>query len=172
MAKKDFAKQLVVSMEELDQEMSELARDNRLHMDDDRDEIIQRYIEDLVDNADWKDHGEQDFDPADMEMEEELDRMRELAGIETDESLMADPEFKYNKNMPKSQNFANWKKMNDDEYRRSNEPYPDEKDQRAEFERQYGPIGDEKVSSSPDKQSASAFRKLMKAGQPRSVIDK
>ena len=167
-----LCKAIGCSMEELDQEMSELARDNRLHMDDDRDEIIQRYIEDLVDNADWKDHGEQDFDPADMEMEEELDRMRELAGIETDESLMADPEFKYNKNMPKSQNFANWKKMNDDEYRRSNEPYPDEKDQRAEFERQYGPIGDEKVSSSPDKQSASAFRKLMKAGQPRSVIDK
>ena len=56
-------------------------------MDDDRDEIIHGDIEDLVDNADWKDHGEQDFDP-DMEMEEELDRMRELAGIETDESWL------------------------------------------------------------------------------------
>ena len=57
-------------MEELDQEMSEYARDHNLHMDDDRDEVIHGYIEDLVDNADWKDHGEQDFDPADMEMEE------------------------------------------------------------------------------------------------------
>ena len=69
-------------MEELDQEMGEYARDHSLHMDDDRDEIIHGYIEQLVDNADWKDHGEQDFDPADMEMGEELDRMRELAGIE------------------------------------------------------------------------------------------
>lgn len=166
-----LCKAIGCSSKELDDEMSEYARDHNLHMDDDRDEIIHGYIEQLVDNADWKDHGEQDFDPADMEMEEDLDRMRELAGIETDESLMADPQFKYNKNMPKSQNFANWKKMNDDEYRRSNEPYPDEKDQRAEFERQYGPIADEKVSSGKDKQSASAFRKLMKAGQPRSVID-
>ena len=168
-----LCKAIGCSSKELDDEMSEYARDHNLHMDDDRDEIIHGYIEQLVDNADWKDHGEQDFDPADMEMEEELDRMRELAGIETDESLMADPEFKYNKKMPYSQNFAIWKKLNDDEYRRSNEPYPDEKDQRAEFERQYGPDPDkdEKVSSIPDEQSAEEFRKLIKAGEPRGVID-
>ncbi len=65
-----LAKELTLSMEELDQEMTEYAMDHRLHMDDDRDEVIHGYIEDLVDNADWKDHGEQDFDPADMEMEE------------------------------------------------------------------------------------------------------
>lgn len=63
--------------EELDQEMTEYAMDHNLHMDDDRDEIIHGYIEQLVDNADWKDHGEMDHD-----MAEELDRMRELAGIE------------------------------------------------------------------------------------------
>ena len=72
-------------------------------MDDDRDEIIQRYIEHLVDNADWKDHGEQDFDPADMEMGEELDRMRELAGIE-EQSADTDVD---NKAMG---TFTKWKK--------------------------------------------------------------
>ena len=76
-----LCKAIGCSMEELDQEMSELARDNRLHMDDDRDEIIQRYIKDLVDNADWKDHGEQDFDPADAEMEEALNQLRKLSGL-------------------------------------------------------------------------------------------
>ena len=64
-----LAKELTLSMEELDQEMSEYARDHNLHMDDDRDEVIHGYIEDLVDNADWKDHGEMDYDE-DMEMEE------------------------------------------------------------------------------------------------------
>ena len=64
-----LAKACHMSLEELDQEMTEFAMDHSLHMDDDRDEVIQRYIEDLVDNADWKDHGEQDFDPADAEME-------------------------------------------------------------------------------------------------------
>ena len=65
-----LAKELTLSMKELDDEMSEWARDHNLHMDDDRDEIIHGYIEDLVDNADWKDHGGMDYDPADMEMEE------------------------------------------------------------------------------------------------------
>ena len=60
-----LCKAIGCSMEELDQEMSEFARDHNLHMDDDRDEIIHGYIEQLVDDADWKDHGEQD-----MEMEE------------------------------------------------------------------------------------------------------
>jgi hypothetical protein len=61
------------SMEELDQEMGEISRDLNLHMDDDRDEIIQRYIETLVDNADWKDHGEpaEALDLSDMYSEEE-----------------------------------------------------------------------------------------------------
>ena len=78
----ELCKAIGCSMKELDQEMTEFAMDHSLHMDDDRDEIIHGYIEQLVDNADWKDHGEQDFDRADMEMGEELDRMRELAGIE------------------------------------------------------------------------------------------
>ena len=74
-----YAKACGLSMEELDDEMSEIGRDLNLHMDDDRDEIIQRHAEDTVDNADWKDHGEMDYD---RDMEEDLDRMRELAGIE------------------------------------------------------------------------------------------
>ena len=64
-----LAKELSMSIEELDNELSEFGIEHNLHADDDRDEIIQRYIEDTVDNADWKDHGEQDFDPADAEME-------------------------------------------------------------------------------------------------------
>jgi hypothetical protein len=53
--------------------MGEISRDLNLHMDDDRDEIIQRYIETLVDNADWKDHGEpaEALDLSDMYSEEE-----------------------------------------------------------------------------------------------------
>ena len=43
--------------------------------DEDRDEIIQRYIEDTVNNADYKDHGEMDYDMADME------EMKKLAGL-------------------------------------------------------------------------------------------
>jgi hypothetical protein len=74
-----YAKACGLSMEELDLEMSEIARDKGLHMDDDRDEIIQLHAEETVDNADWKDHGEMDYD---RDMEEDLDRMRELAGIE------------------------------------------------------------------------------------------
>ena len=76
-----YAEACGLSIEELDQQLGEISRDLNLHMDDDRDEIIQRHAEDTVDSADWKDHGEQDVEPADMEMEEELDRMRELAGL-------------------------------------------------------------------------------------------
>ena len=46
-------------------------------MDDDRDEIVQRYIEDTVDNADYKDRGEYEG-----EAMEDLDRLRQLAGME------------------------------------------------------------------------------------------
>ncbi len=85
-----YAQACGLSMEELDQEMSEIGRDLNLHMDDDRDEILQRHAEDTVDNADWKDHGEYDHEP---EMEEALDgtvdkaieeamfELRKLAGI-------------------------------------------------------------------------------------------
>jgi hypothetical protein len=69
-----YANACGLSMEELDDEMSEISRDLNLHMDDDRDEIIQRHAEDTVDNADWKDHG----DPA---VDEDLQKMRELAGL-------------------------------------------------------------------------------------------
>ena len=54
----DLAEVLGLSIEELDQEMTEFAMDHNLHMDDDRDEIIQGVIEDTVENADYKDHGE------------------------------------------------------------------------------------------------------------------
>jgi hypothetical protein len=58
----DLAEVLGMSMEELDQEMSEYARDHNLHMDDDRDEVAQGYIEDVVHNADFKDYGSAMYD--------------------------------------------------------------------------------------------------------------
>jgi len=54
----ELAKVMGLSIEELDQEMTEFAMDHNLHMDDDRDEVIHGYIAQVVDNADYKDHGE------------------------------------------------------------------------------------------------------------------
>jgi len=54
----DLAEVLGMSLEQLDQEMTEFAMDHNLHMDDDRDEVVQGYIEDVVNSADYKDHGE------------------------------------------------------------------------------------------------------------------
>ena len=83
-----YAKACGLSMEELDDEMSEISRDLNLHMDDDRDEILQRHAEDTVDNADWKDHGEYDHDmdeaidgTVDKAIEEAMYELRKLAGI-------------------------------------------------------------------------------------------
>ena len=71
----DLAEVLGMSMEDLDTELTDLSLEMGKHMDDDRDEIIQRYIEDTVNNADYKDHGEMDYDMADME------EMKKLAGL-------------------------------------------------------------------------------------------
>ena len=78
----DLAEVLGMSLEELDDEMSEYARDHNLHMDDDRDEVAQGYIEDVVHNADYKDHGEYDFDPEDAEMMDSIEELKKLAGLE------------------------------------------------------------------------------------------
>lgn len=53
-----LCKEAGCTLEELDMEISEICREKGLHPDDDRDECIQLYIEELVDNADYKDHGE------------------------------------------------------------------------------------------------------------------
>ena len=58
----DLAEVLGMSMEELDGELTDISLETGLHMDDDRDDIVQKYIEDTVQNADYKDHGEMDFD--------------------------------------------------------------------------------------------------------------
>ena len=47
-----LAKEIGLSPQELDREMSEYGMEHGLHMDDDRDDIIQGYIEELVDNMD------------------------------------------------------------------------------------------------------------------------
>ena len=82
-------------MEDLDDEINEIGREKGLHADDDRDEIIQIYVEELVDNADWKDHGEMDVDPEDLDVEEAItdtsskaldsamDELRKLAGLDS-----------------------------------------------------------------------------------------
>ena len=77
-----YAKAVGLSMEDLDDEMSDIAREKGLHMDDDRDEILQMHAEETVDNADWKDHGEMDYDPQDMDMGEDIQKLKKLAGIE------------------------------------------------------------------------------------------
>jgi len=73
----DLAEVLGLSMQELDQEMTEYAMDHNLHMDDDRDEVVHGYIEQVVDNADWKDHGEPD-----QELTDDLNRLRKLSGLD------------------------------------------------------------------------------------------
>jgi hypothetical protein len=51
-----LAQHLGMSDRELDQEMSEYAMDHNLHMDDDRDTVIQGYIEQLIDNREVEQH--------------------------------------------------------------------------------------------------------------------
>ena len=81
-SEEDLAEVLGLSMQELDQEMTEFAMDHNLHMDDDRDEVVQGYIEQVVDNADYKDHGEpakeESFDPR-MEPSREEEAMNHVA---------------------------------------------------------------------------------------------
>jgi hypothetical protein len=71
-----LAEYLGMSDSELDQEMTEYAMDHRLHMDDDRDEVIQGYIEQLIDNADHKDMGAQM-----AQYESQLVQLKKLSGI-------------------------------------------------------------------------------------------
>jgi len=73
----DLAEVMGMSMEELDDELTDHAMEKGLHMDDDRDEVVQGYIEDVVNSADYKDHGEYEGEPM-----EDLNRLRELAGME------------------------------------------------------------------------------------------
>ena len=74
----DLAEVLGLSMQELDQEMTEFAMDHNLHMDDDRDEVVQGYIEQVVDNADYKDHGEPAMAQEHIDALEELKKMAGL----------------------------------------------------------------------------------------------
>ena len=69
----DLAEVLGMSLEELDMEMSEYARDHNLHMDDDRDDVVQGYIEELIHNRDVKDYG--------AAMTDDVDEIKRLAGI-------------------------------------------------------------------------------------------
>ena len=65
-------------MQELDQEMTEFAMDHNLHMDDDRDEVAHGYIEQVCDNADYKDHSEPEMAQEHIDALEELKKMAGL----------------------------------------------------------------------------------------------
>ena len=91
----ELCKEIGCTMEELSDEIEEICREKGLHPDDDRDECIQIHVEELVDNADWKDHGEMDYDPEDLDVEEAvidtsskaldsaMDELRKLAGLDS-----------------------------------------------------------------------------------------
>ncbi len=74
----DLAEVLGLSMQELDQEMTEFAMDHNLHMDDDRDEVAHGYIEQVCDNADYKDHSEPEMAQEHIDALEELKKMAGL----------------------------------------------------------------------------------------------
>ena len=95
-SEEDLAEVMGMSMQELDMEMSEYARDHNLHMDDDRDAIVQGYIEDTVHNSDFKDHGEYESVEED---EVEVDELAMPCGAEVEpEQLEGSVEFKQHKN--------------------------------------------------------------------------
>jgi len=91
----ELCKAIGCTMEELSFEIEEICREKGLHTDDDRDECIQMHVEELVDNADWKDHGGMDYDPEDLDVEEAvidtsskaldsaMDELRKLAGLDS-----------------------------------------------------------------------------------------
>ena len=97
----ELAKELKISIEELNHEIDEYGREHGLHSDDDRDEILNGYIEDLVHNADYKDHGE----PA---VDEDLQRMRHLAGLDEAGTMMKNGCTVYSDGSPLS--FSDWRK--------------------------------------------------------------
>ena len=76
-----YAKACGLSPEELDQEMSEIARERNLHMDDDRDEIIHAHAEETCDNMDVKQH-------EDIDMGTDLDDLRRRAGLDVEEGKL------------------------------------------------------------------------------------
>jgi hypothetical protein len=95
----ELAEFLGMSDRELDQEMTEYAMDHNLHMDDDRDTVIQGYIEDVIDNADHKDHGGYESVEED---EVEVDELAMPCGAEVEpEQLEGSVEFKQHKNTEK-----------------------------------------------------------------------
>ena len=74
----DLAEVLGLSMQELDQEMTEFAMDHNLHMDDDRDEVAHGYIEDVCNNAEYKQHESNEMAQEHIDALEELKKMAGL----------------------------------------------------------------------------------------------
>ena len=74
----DLAEVMGLSIEELNDEIDEYGRENGLHSDDDRDEIVMGVIEDTVHNADYKDHGEPEMAQEHIDALEELKKMAGL----------------------------------------------------------------------------------------------
>ena len=74
----DLAEVMGMSMQELDQEMTEFAMDHNLHMDDDRDEVAHGYIEDVCNNAEYKQHESTEMAQEHIDALEELKKMAGL----------------------------------------------------------------------------------------------
>ena len=74
------------TMQELDNEIQEICREKGLNPDDDRDECIQLYIEELVDNADYKDHGEYESVEEDSIYEGDFEPIEEI--LERDDTMV------------------------------------------------------------------------------------
>ena len=70
-----LASHLKMTPEQLDMEMSEYGRDHNLHMDDDRDEVIQGYVEELINNRDRKEYESVE------ETSSHIEEIKKLAGI-------------------------------------------------------------------------------------------
>ena len=162
-----LAQHLDMSHQDFDQELNEYCAERGLHADDDRDEAIQGLVQEIIDNREQSDHGE----PA---VDEDVQRMRELAGlVNTDETIEQSEKFKYDKSSDHESNYNTWKQLNDKEYRNAQQQPKSSEESRREFERQYGHKGNSNTKKPKgDDGSAEAFRNMMKAGQPRSVIDK
>jgi len=76
-SEEDLAEVLGLSMEELDQELTELSIDMGKHMDDDRDEILHQYIENKCDEM----KHESIEDTSNKALEAAMSELRTLAGL-------------------------------------------------------------------------------------------
>jgi len=101
-----LAQHLDMSQQDFDQELNEYCAEHGLHADDDRDEAIQGLVQEIIDNREQSDHGE----PA---VDEDLQRMRHLAGLDEAGTMMKNGCTVYTDGSPLS--FSDWRKETETE---------------------------------------------------------